>query len=104
MADKDMNVSDEAIANLSDQIASVDKKVDRRFNAVNRTINTFKREVTDSLKVFDHYMTDQEGYDRGMKEAKGSRGAGFNASPDLIKIILILATILAGALGVTQLQ
>lgn len=96
MAGKKMNIPDQALAELSGQIIAIDKKVDRRTNSINRSINTFKKEVTDKLGPLHDFMVGQ----KAISDQK-SRSAGI--TPDLIKIILWLITIIAGLVGISKL-
>lgn len=105
MDDKDMNVSDQAIQGLSDQIGKLDKKVDRKIGAVNRSFTDFKKEVTDKLQPFHEYIlvqTEKEKWDKESEKSKGTRGSGLNANPDLIKLAIILASALIAALGLPK--
>lgn len=96
MADK--NITNEVLA---ERITAVDKRVDRRLTAMNTSINRRFREFSDKLQPFHDYIQQQAGYERGLKE---NRGSGMKVTPDIVKIILVLATVIAALVGAAKVQ
>lgn len=83
---------------LAIQIDKVDKKVDRKFRAMNTSLNNFKSEIQVQLQPFHDYLVGQEAIDKF-----GKKSSGISIPADIIKILLWLVAIIAALVGVTTL-
>lgn len=48
------------------------------------------------------YIVEQRGYERGA--SKSEKGAAINVSPEIIKLLLLLGTIIAALVGASKIQ
>lgn len=85
---------------LEAQIKEVDRRGERRHKSMLTTINKFKAEVNEQLQPFHDYLVGEAAIEKN----KSEKGAAINISPDIIKLLTLLAGIIMALLGAKAIQ
>lgn len=80
---------------LARRIDAVERNNQRRFREMKASINDLRLEMVDKLQPYHDYMIAEE----AIKKAGKKNGNNLSIGPDLIRLAIILATIIAALVG-----
>lgn len=81
-----------------EQLANLEKKMDRRFHNMQKSLYLFKKEIRQELQPFHDYLIGQE----AIMKIKNS--SNINLSRDVFGLITKLVLIIAALLGVNTIK
>lgn len=67
-----------------------------------KVVNTRFDKMEPQINEMHDYIVEQRGYERGA--SKSEKGAAINVSPEIIKLLLLLGTIIAALVGASKIQ